>query len=374
MTDIFSKFTQAVPTRDQKATKVAKVLTKEWFFRYGIPRRIHSDQGRNFESAIIQELCKIYNISKSRTTPYHPEGNGQVERYNRTMHNLLRTLTAEQKRKWPEYLPELVYVYNSTIHSSTGYTPYFLMFCREPTLPIDHFLGLGDDNPSATVDEYIEKQKQRMSHVMEQAKKNLEDNAKRRNKHYNRSTKQSEIAIGSRILLRKRVIGRSKIQDTWDSTPYRVVGAPGDNVYTIQIVDGSGPTRNVTRREILDTGEIVYSEDDSDSTISDSDSESENRVFILKNEQNCDPASDNDVEETELSLPDTSVAPSVQPRRTTRSTAGKHSNLHHLPTSAIRSQTVTEDVHDFQQLSQAVANLGASLASTLTQAWAQYKH
>lgn len=374
MTDIFSKFTQAVPTRDQKATTVAKVLTKEWFFRYGIPRRIHSDQGRNFESAIIQELCKIYNISKSRTTPYHPEGNGQVERYNRTMHNLLRTLTAEQKRKWPEYLPELVYVYNSTIHSSTGYTPYFLMFCREPTLPIDHFLGLGDDNSSATVDEYIVKHKQRMSHVMEQAKKNLEDNAKRRNKHYNRSTKQSEIAIGSRILLRKRVIGRSKIQDTWDSTPYRVVGAPGDNVYTIQIVDGSGPTRNVTRREILDTGEIVYSEDDSDSTISDSDSESENRVFILKNVQNCDPASDNDVEETELSLPDTSVAPSVQPRRTTRSTAGKHSNLHHLPTSAIRSQTVTEDVHDFQQLSQAVANLGASLASTLTQAWAQYKH
>lgn len=290
------------------------------------------------------------------------------------MHNLLRTLTAEQKRKWPEYLPELVYVYNSTIHSSTGYTPYFLMFCREPTLPIDHFLGLGDDNSSATVDEYIVKHKQRMSHVMEQAKKNLEDNAKRRNKHYNRSTKQSEIAIGSRILLRKRVIGRSKIQDTWDSTPYRVVGAPGDNVYTIQIVDGSGPTRNVTRREILDTGEIVYSEDDSDSTISDSDSESENRVFILKNVQNCDPASDNDVEETELSLPDTSVAPSVQPRRTTRSTAGKHSNLHHLPTSAIRSQTVTEDVHDFQQLSQAVANLGASLASTLTQAWAQYKH
>lgn len=80
MTDIFSKITQAIPTKDQKAVRVAKALVKEWFVHYGIPHRIHSDQGRNFESQIIQELCKIYGIHKSRTTPNHAAGNGQCER------------------------------------------------------------------------------------------------------------------------------------------------------------------------------------------------------------------------------------------------------------------------------------------------------
>ena len=72
MTDIYSKFTQAVVTRDQKATTVAKILFKNWFLPFGIPGRIHSDQGRNFESEIISELCKLYGVQKSCTTSYHP--------------------------------------------------------------------------------------------------------------------------------------------------------------------------------------------------------------------------------------------------------------------------------------------------------------
>ena len=75
MTDVFTKFSAAVSTRNQNAATVAKALVKEWCVRYGVPPRIHSDHGRNFESGLIKELCTMYNISKSHTTAYYPNLN-----------------------------------------------------------------------------------------------------------------------------------------------------------------------------------------------------------------------------------------------------------------------------------------------------------
>ena len=142
ITDVFSKFSVAIPTKDETALTTAKVLVRDWFMRYGVPERLHSDQGRNFESSLIAELSKIYNVKKTRTTPYHPQGNGHCERFNRTLHNLLRTLSPREKRRWPEHLPEVLFIYNSTAQASTGYTPLFLFLGRNLNLPIDSMLNL----------------------------------------------------------------------------------------------------------------------------------------------------------------------------------------------------------------------------------------
>ena len=373
MTDIFSKFTQAIPTRDQQAPTVAKTLVKEWFFKYGVPQRIHSDQGRNFEGVVIRELCKMYNIKKSRTTPYFPEGNSQCERFNRTLHDRLRTLSPEKKKKWPEYLPEILYTYNCTPHSSTGFSPYFLFFGMEPRLPIDCLLGSTQHSPDSDVDDWLEKHYERMMEAYEKAQENTLKQAKSRQEIYNKKAKKVPIRIGARVFLRSRVKGRNKIGDRWSSTPYRVVDQLKDNVYTVQLADGTGEKKNVTRREILDSREMFNTTaEEIQKTDSDDSSSSGEDVFWIHESgpvgQVGQPEDTGRVEpELGLSGPEL--------RRTTRSTAGHHSNPYHLPKSAVRSHEVSlggsswskcaQHSESFTALSEAVASLGTSLGNSL---------
>lgn len=131
LTDHFTKYALAIPTANQKAKTVAKCLWENFIVHYGIPERLHTDQGPNFESHLIRELCDIVGIEKTRTTPYHPRGN-PVERLNRTLLSMLGTLEPEQKQRWKEYVKPLVHAYNCTRNEVTGYTPYEVMFGRSP--------------------------------------------------------------------------------------------------------------------------------------------------------------------------------------------------------------------------------------------------
>ena len=128
ITDVFTKFSLAVCTPNQTAKTVAKILVEKWFHVYGVPSQIHSDQGRCFDSNIIKALCKMYGIEQSFTSPYNPCGNTFCEPFNRTLFSLLKTLKSEEKADWPSHLPALVFAYNATPHTSTGYQPYQLMF------------------------------------------------------------------------------------------------------------------------------------------------------------------------------------------------------------------------------------------------------
>lgn len=148
VTDHFTQYAQAFPTRDRQASMVTKTLVEKFFIHYGLPQRLHSDQGQDFESKLIRRLCKLLNIKKSRTTPYHPQGDPQPERFTRTLLNMLGTPPLEKKPHWGDHIAAVVHAYNSTSNNSTGYSPYRLMFGREARLPVDLAFGTSLDHTS----------------------------------------------------------------------------------------------------------------------------------------------------------------------------------------------------------------------------------
>ena len=98
--------------------------------------------GANFKSKVIRKLCDIADIKKNRTTPYHPMENGMVERFNKTLLNMMTTLPDIKKSDWKAHVSTLTHAYNAAEHDSTGFAPYYLMFGWQPRLAVDAFLGL----------------------------------------------------------------------------------------------------------------------------------------------------------------------------------------------------------------------------------------
>lgn len=152
--DHFSKWMEAYAIPDPEATTVARKLVDELFCRFSVPTHLHSDQGKQFESQVMKEICTILGIVKTWTSAYHPQCDGLVERFNRTLQSMLATTVTDHPFNWEEALPKVCLAYNSSVHSSTGYTPFFLMFGREATLPIDIIYGMPEPQQVLSVAEY----------------------------------------------------------------------------------------------------------------------------------------------------------------------------------------------------------------------------
>ena len=125
-------------------------------------RKIHSDQGANFMSHLIKELCTLTGTKKSRTTPYHSMGNGMTERFNRTLIEMLRTLEPEKKKNWKAHVRPLVHAYYCTRHNSTNQSPYFLMLGGQPKLPIYLAFGLITEKERKPHTKYIQEIRERL--------------------------------------------------------------------------------------------------------------------------------------------------------------------------------------------------------------------
>ena len=255
--DHFTKFSQSIITKDQTAKSVAKALWNEFFLLYGFPSKIISDQGRDFESKLVKELCQLAGIQKCRTTPYHPSGNC-VERWNRTLISMIRSLENDKKTEWRKHLKAIVHAYNSRIHESTGFSPYFLFFGRHPKLPVDLAFGINVNEKSVTPRQYIQNLKDSLKSAYDKAKTGMDKSASKNKRRYDLSAHAADLEVGDRCLVRKMgPLIKSKVDDRWEENVYKVI-ARKENfpVYTVQLETGDGPCRTLHRNLLLPLGMI----------------------------------------------------------------------------------------------------------------------
>lgn len=233
--DYFTKWPEVYAIPNQEATTISDVLIANWISRFGVPMELHSDQGRNFESKVFQEVCTTLGIHKTRTTPLHPQSDGMVERFNRTLEQHLSKMVSEHQDDWDYYIPLFLMAYRSAVHDTTGETPSCLLFGREMRLPCDLQFGTVNETASSTSN-YVSELRSRLDEVHQRVRHVIENASDRMKTRYDLRSNSSGFHEGDLVWLYnpQRRKGRSpKLQKDWEG-PYKVVKRINDVVYRIQ--------------------------------------------------------------------------------------------------------------------------------------------
>lgn len=196
--DHFSKWAEAIALRNHTATTVARALIVHVFSRFGAPRQLLSDRGREFESDLFTELMKWMEIDKLRTTAYQPSTNGAVERFHRTLISMLGKVVGESQRDWDDRLPAVLAAYRASRHESTGFSPNRLFLGREVRMPLDLLLDLpdGERKSSFSPNEFVNHMQEQTVSAYALAREHLRVAAERRKTSYDIKTRDVEFGVG----------------------------------------------------------------------------------------------------------------------------------------------------------------------------------
>ncbi len=241
VTDYFTRWPEAYPLPNQEASTVADVLVKEFVCRFGVPKEIHSDQGRNFEAALFQEVCKLLGAHKTRTTALHPQSDGLVERYNRTLATQLAMYVEGHQRDWDQHVPFLLMAYRSAIQESTKCSPARLMMGREMRLPVDLLYSRPEEEEENLHTSYAEAMQEKLDKVHAFARDRLKLSSDRMKRYHDVGVTARQFEVGDPVWFfnpRRRKGLAPKLQKSWEG-PYTVLKRINDLVYRIQLAPRS---------------------------------------------------------------------------------------------------------------------------------------
>jgi transposase InsO family protein len=250
VTDTYTKWVIAIPLQNQEASTVADALIEHVITPYGVPSQLHSDQAPNFESELIKKLCERLGISKTRSSAYHPQGNGQTERANRTLIAALAKVL-ERDSEWDLVANLVTLYYNASVHKATGYSPAMLVLGRELAIPADVLCPPVRPSLYKDWDDYQNSLEKRLHVAHEFARKHLEfDWSLRERASENLVAMKPLDPTRDVFIFNPRTLkGRARKFASFWAGPYRILEQLSERLYRVK-VGGRAPVRVVNRSNI----------------------------------------------------------------------------------------------------------------------------
>ena len=242
--DSFSRYSILVPLKDKSARSVARALIDEVICRYASPKVLLSDNGAEFNNAIITAVCESFNIKKCNIVPYSPQANGMVERANRRILDILRYI-ANSSSAWDEHIPLVACSLNSAIHSSVNESPHFILFGSDHRLPYE-FLA-SEPRPLYCLDDYVKHRVTNFQRIHTSVRDNLADSQKTMLHKQHQRARSLDIEVGDIVF--SRIHDRdSKLHPSFHG-PHRVIEILTG--HKIKILDLKSGRENTVHRDHL---------------------------------------------------------------------------------------------------------------------------
>ena len=199
--DYLTKWVEVVALPDQKAEAIARMFVEYVVCRHGAPHELLSDRGANFLSELVAEVCKLFDVQKLNTSGYHPQTNGLCERFNSTLIQMLAKTVERFGHDWDRHLSYVLYAYRVSVQESTRESPFFLLYGRDPTLPVLEAL-LRERSPYVVdLDDYKTELVVGLSSAWQTAQECITDKQKHQKSMYDRSAKEPNLEVGQRVMV-----------------------------------------------------------------------------------------------------------------------------------------------------------------------------
>ena len=234
--DYATRYPEAVPLKTIDAECIAEELVKI-FARMGIPKEILTDQGSNFTSQLLAEVYRLLHVDALRTSPYHPQTDGLVERFNKTLKEMLRKTAVEDGKDWDRLIPYVLFAYREVPQESTGFSPFELLYGREVRGPLDVLKEVWESSSrsdESTVS-YVLLMRERLEKMTTLVQTNMAKAQGQQKRWYDRTARQRAFQAGDQVLVLLPT-STSKLTAQWQG-PYNVIRAMGRVNYLVDMHD-----------------------------------------------------------------------------------------------------------------------------------------